>query len=162
MRPVAKLEAKASSSSCHRLYIIAGRSVFEGNRPRPPLPASSLVRAQQKRVESDFRQEVGAGTTLKKLHDYVRDCSAVITGRRSGMCKPSRKRWKATTVSITRYSSPTSRKGQRRAGLQSAATALAYRELYLFQRSSNSGRPIQALLRHRVAQPSCGFPCSRA
>ena len=28
------------------------------------------------------------------------------------------------------------------------------RELQFFQRSSNSGRPIQALLRHRVAQPS--------
>jgi hypothetical protein len=35
-------------------------------------------------------------------------------------------------------------------------------ELHPFQRSSNSGRPIQALLRHRVAQPSCGFPRSRA
>lgn len=59
-----------------------------------------------------------------------------------------------------------------RAGPQFAATAPSYRvmcradgvreELHLFQRSSNSGRPIQALLRHRVAQPSCGFPRSRA
>ncbi len=35
-------------------------------------------------------------------------------------------------------------------------------ELHLFQRSSNWGRPIQALLRHRVVQPSCRLPCSRA
>jgi tetratricopeptide (TPR) repeat protein len=36
--------------------------------------------------QEDFRQEVGAQTTLQKLHDYIRDCDAVVAvvGARSG------------------------------------------------------------------------------
>src|SRR5271169_2446916 len=42
-------------------------------------------------VQSDFRQETGSDTTLKKLHDYIRDCSAVVCviGGRSGACPPA-------------------------------------------------------------------------
>jgi hypothetical protein len=41
-------------------------------------------------VQSDFRQEVGSDTTLKKLHDYIRECSAVVCviGKRSGALPP--------------------------------------------------------------------------
>jgi hypothetical protein len=54
-----------------------------------------------------------------------------------------------------------------RPGPQFAVIALSCRanslgEFHLLQRSSNSGRPIQPLFKHRVAQPGCGFPCSRA
>jgi hypothetical protein len=41
-------------------------------------------------VQSDFRQEAESDTTLKKLHDYIRDCSAVVCviGMRNGTCPP--------------------------------------------------------------------------
>ena len=41
-------------------------------------------------MQSDFRQEADSDTTLKKLHDYIRDCSAVVCviGTRSGACPP--------------------------------------------------------------------------
>ena len=42
------------------------------------------------RVQSDFRQERESETTLKKLPDYIRDCSAVVCviGKRSGALSP--------------------------------------------------------------------------
>jgi hypothetical protein len=42
------------------------------------------------RVQSEFRQEWKSDTTLKKLHDYIRDCSAVVCviGKRSGALSP--------------------------------------------------------------------------
>jgi len=42
------------------------------------------------RVQSGFRQEAGSDTTLRKLHDYIRDCSAVvcIIGKRNGALPP--------------------------------------------------------------------------
>src|SRR5271165_7100093 len=40
------------------------------------------------RVQRSFRQGPGADTLLRLLHDYIRDCSAVVCviGRRSGAC----------------------------------------------------------------------------
>jgi hypothetical protein len=42
------------------------------------------------RFKSDFRQEAGRDTTLKKLYEYIRDCSAVVCviGRRCGDVPP--------------------------------------------------------------------------
>jgi hypothetical protein len=39
-------------------------------------------------VQRSFRQEPGADTLLRLLHDYIRDCSAVacVIGNRSGAC----------------------------------------------------------------------------
>src|ERR1019366_5086120 len=40
------------------------------------------------RVQCDFRQQADSDTTLRKLHDYIRDCGAVVCvlGKRSGAC----------------------------------------------------------------------------
>jgi hypothetical protein len=40
------------------------------------------------RVQRSFRQEPGTDTLLRLLHDYIRDCSAVVCvfGTRSGAC----------------------------------------------------------------------------
>ena len=40
------------------------------------------------RVQRSFRQEPGADTLLRLLHDYIRDCDAVVCviGARSGAC----------------------------------------------------------------------------
>ena len=48
------------------------------------------ARDLQLRVQRSFRQEPGADTLLRLLHDYIRDCSAVvcIIGTRSGACPP--------------------------------------------------------------------------
>jgi tetratricopeptide (TPR) repeat protein len=55
------------------------------------LVASDLrSRGLEVRVQEDFRQEEGADTTLKKLHDYIKTCDAVVAimGKRSGSFPP--------------------------------------------------------------------------
>jgi Domain of unknown function (DUF4062) len=71
-----------------QIFISAVTTEF--GKARDALAADLRSREATVRVESDFRQEAGADTTLKKLHDYVRDCSAVvfITGKRSGSFPP--------------------------------------------------------------------------
>jgi Domain of unknown function (DUF4062) len=46
------------------------------------------ARDLQVRVQRSFRQEPGADTLLRLLHDYIRECSAVVCviGMRSGAC----------------------------------------------------------------------------
>jgi len=46
------------------------------------------ARDLQVRVQHSFRQEPGADTLLRLLHDYIRDCNAVVCviGLRSGAC----------------------------------------------------------------------------
>jgi hypothetical protein len=46
------------------------------------------ARDLQLRVQRSFRQEPGADTLLRLLHDYIRDCAAVVCviGTRSGAC----------------------------------------------------------------------------
>ena len=65
-----------------RLFISAVSSEFE--RARDQLAASLRAREMDIAVQSDFRQH--DDTTLHKLHDYIRDCQAVvcIIGTRSG------------------------------------------------------------------------------
>src|SRR5271169_2645473 len=56
------------------------------------LVASDLrSRGLEVRVQEDFRQEPGSDTTLGKLHNYVRDCDAVVAiiGERSGSFPPA-------------------------------------------------------------------------
>ena len=56
------------------------------------LVASDLCsRGLEVRVQEDFRQEPGSDTTLGKLHNYVRDCDAVVAiiGERSGSFPPA-------------------------------------------------------------------------
>jgi tetratricopeptide (TPR) repeat protein len=72
-----------------RIFISAVTSEF--GKARDGLAADLRSRDTLVRVQSDFRQEAGSDTTLKKLHDYIRDCSAVVCviGARSGACPPS-------------------------------------------------------------------------
>ena len=71
-----------------RIFISAVTSEF--GKARDALAADLRSRDTLVRVQSDFRQETGSDTTLKKLHDYIRDCSAVVAviGGRSGACPP--------------------------------------------------------------------------
>ena len=72
-----------------RVFLSAVNSEFRS--ARETLAASLRSRDLLLRVESDFHQEAAADTTLRKLHDYIRDCSAVvcIIGQRSGAIPPA-------------------------------------------------------------------------
>lgn len=78
--------AMLTSMARYRLFISAVSSEFE--RARDQLAASLRAREMVITVQSDFRQH--DDTTLHKLHDYIRDCQAVvcIIGSRSGAMPP--------------------------------------------------------------------------
>ena len=67
-----------------RVFLSAVTSEF--GRARDALAADLRARGLLVGVQSDFRQEAGADTTLRKLHDEIRDCAAVVcvVGMRSG------------------------------------------------------------------------------
>ncbi len=69
-----------------RVFISAVTSEF--GSARDTVAADLRSRGAFVRVQSDFRQEAHADTLLQKLHDYIRDCGAVvcIIGKRSGAC----------------------------------------------------------------------------
>jgi len=71
-----------------RIFLSAVTSEF--GKARDALAADLRSREALLRVQSDFRQEPGSDTTLRKLHDYIRDCAAVVCviGRRSGALPP--------------------------------------------------------------------------
>src|SRR5712671_6051259 len=71
-----------------RIFLSAVTSEF--GTARDAVAADLRSREALLRVQSDFRQEAGSDTTLRKLHDYIRDCSAVvcIIGKRSGALPP--------------------------------------------------------------------------
>ena len=71
-----------------RVFLSAVSSEFETARSHV---ASDLrSRGLEIKEQEDFRQEAGADTTLRKLHDYIQECSAVvcIVGGRSGAFPP--------------------------------------------------------------------------
>jgi tetratricopeptide (TPR) repeat protein len=71
-----------------RIFLSAVSSEF--GRARDAVAADLRARGLTVRVQSDFRQEAGSDTTLRRDHDYIRDCDAVvcIVGRRSGFVPP--------------------------------------------------------------------------
>ena len=72
-----------------RIFISAVSSEME---PARTAVASDLrARGLEVKVQEDFRQEGDADTTLRLLHNYIRDCSALIlfVGRRSGDKPPA-------------------------------------------------------------------------
>ena len=75
-------------SSEFRIFLSAVTSEF--GRARDALAADLRSRDTLVKVQSDFRQQARSETTLEKLHNYIRDCSAIvcIIGRRSGGCPP--------------------------------------------------------------------------
>ncbi len=72
-----------------RVFLSAVTNEF--GSARDTLAASLRSRDLLLRVQSDFRQQAEADTTLRKLHDYIRDCAAVVCviGRRSGAMPPA-------------------------------------------------------------------------
>jgi tetratricopeptide (TPR) repeat protein len=72
-----------------RVFLSAVTSEF--GAARDALAANLRSRDLTLSVQSDFHQEAAADTTLRKLHDYIRDCSAVvcIIGQRSGAMPPA-------------------------------------------------------------------------
>ncbi len=63
-----------------RVFLSAVSSEF--GSARDTLAASLRSRDLLLRVQSDFRQQAMADTTLRKLHDYIRDCGAVVCAHR--------------------------------------------------------------------------------
>src|SRR5579871_4520497 len=67
-----------------RVFVSAVSSEF--GRARSAVASDLRSRELFVKVEDDFRQEADADTMLRKLHNYIRDCAAVvcILGERSG------------------------------------------------------------------------------
>src|SRR4051812_37919333 len=76
------------ATGAFRIFLSAVTSEF--GKARDALAADLRSRGLMVKVQSDFRQEADSDTTLRKLHDYIRNCSAVICiiGTRSGACPP--------------------------------------------------------------------------
>ena len=69
-----------------RVFLSAVTSEF--GAARDAVANDLQARGLEVRVQRSFRQEPGADTLLRLLHDYIRDCSAVVCviGTRSGAC----------------------------------------------------------------------------
>ena len=76
MRPRFKVFLSAVTSEC--------------GEARKMVAGDLRSRGLEVKVQEDFRQEPGAGTTLRKLHDYVSQCDRVVAimGKRSGSFPP--------------------------------------------------------------------------
>jgi Domain of unknown function (DUF4062) len=71
-----------------RVFLSAVTSEF--GKARDAVANDLQARDLELRVQRSFRQEPGADTLLRLLHDYIRECSAVVCviGARSGACPP--------------------------------------------------------------------------
>jgi hypothetical protein len=74
----------------YQFRVFLSAVISEFGKARDALGADLRSRDTLLRVQSDFWQEPGSDTTLKKLHDYIRDCRAVVCviGKRSGALPP--------------------------------------------------------------------------
>src|SRR5208337_1787056 len=80
--------AEALMSAGFRVFLSAVTS--ECGEARKLVASDLCSRGLEVKVQEDFRQEEGADTTLKKLHEYVKGCDAVVAmmGKRSGSFPP--------------------------------------------------------------------------
>jgi Domain of unknown function (DUF4062) len=76
------------SPTAFRVFLSAVSSEF--GALRSAVASDLRARGVEVKVQEDFRQEADADTTLRKLHNYIRDCSAVVclAGKRSGEMPP--------------------------------------------------------------------------
>src|SRR6516164_4642026 len=73
-------------AAAFRVFLSAVTSEFE--LARDAVASDLQARDLQLRVQRSFRQEPGSDTLLQLLHDYIRECDAVVyvIGTRSGAC----------------------------------------------------------------------------
>jgi hypothetical protein len=73
-------------AAAFRVFLSAVTSEF--GTARDAVANDLQSRDLQLRVQRSFRQEPGADTLLRLLHDYIRECSAVVCviGTRNGAC----------------------------------------------------------------------------
>src|SRR6516165_2375625 len=73
-------------AAAFRVFLSAVTSEFE--LARDAVASDLQARDLQLRVQRSFRQEPGSDTLLQLLHDYIRECDAVVCviGTRSGAC----------------------------------------------------------------------------
>ena len=73
-------------AAAFRVFLSAVTSEFE--LAHDAVASDLQARDLQLRVQRSFRQEPGADTLLRLLHDYIRECDAVVCviGARSGAC----------------------------------------------------------------------------
>jgi hypothetical protein len=71
-----------------RIFLSAVSSEF--GAARDAVANDLQARGLELRVQRSFHQEPGADTLLRLLHDYIRECSALVCviGKRSGACPP--------------------------------------------------------------------------
>src|SRR5215472_11372677 len=72
-----------------RVFLSAVTSEF--GSARDAVANDLQTRDLQLRVQRSFRQEPGADTLLRLLHDYIKECDAVVCviGTHSGACPPA-------------------------------------------------------------------------
>ena len=89
MPPSHRTQSGTGAVTDFRVFLSAATSEF--GQARDTLAASLRSHDLLLRVQSDFRQQAAADTTLRKLHDYIRECSAVVCllGHRSGAMPPT-------------------------------------------------------------------------
>jgi hypothetical protein len=80
------LDGQGPMAADFHVFLSAVTSEF--GLARDVLANDLQARDLQLRVQRSFRQEPGADTLLRLLHDYIRDCGAVVCviGARSGAC----------------------------------------------------------------------------
>ena len=84
----AGVSAQAARMAEFRVFLSTVSSEFAD--ARDALARDLLARGIEVRWQEMFRQEKASETLLGLLHDYVRDCQAVVCvlGQRSGACPP--------------------------------------------------------------------------
>jgi len=82
------LDGQESMAGALRVFLSAVTSEF--GTARDAVANDLQARRLELRVQRSFRQEPGADTLLRLLHDYIRECDAVVCviGARSGACPP--------------------------------------------------------------------------
>jgi hypothetical protein len=80
----------ADSQRTGRVRIFVSAVTNEFGKARDAVASDLRARGHEVKVQSDFTQGGDAEFLLERLHDYIRDCNAVVCviGKRIGSCPP--------------------------------------------------------------------------